>query len=122
VRARRAGSRCFKVPKRLQSRAKSQLHDIYKSETKEIEKFVKEYEDKHPKAVASLLRDRERMLTFFDFPAAHWQSIRSTDVIESVFATVRMRQRVTKGAGSHAKGLTMAFKLLAMAQKRWRKI
>jgi transposase-like protein len=67
-------------------------------------------------------RDRERMLTFFDFPAAHWQSIRSADVIESAFATVRMRQRVTKGAGSLAKGLTMAFKLLAMAQKRWRKI
>jgi transposase-like protein len=116
-----------KLPKRLQPRAKSQLHEIYKSETKEIaeeeiEKFVKEYEDKYPKAVASLLRGRARMLTFFDFPAAHWQSIRSTNVIESAFATVRLRQRVTKGAGSRAKGLTMAFKLLAMAQKRWRRI
>jgi putative transposase len=84
--------------------------------------FVKEYKDKHPKAVASLLRDREKLLTFYDFPAAHWQSIRSTNVIESAFATVRLRQRVTKGAGSRAKGLTMAFKLLAMAEKRWRRI
>jgi transposase-like protein len=62
------------------------------------------------------------MLTFFDFPAAHWMSIRSTNVIESAFATVRLRQRVTKGAGSRAKGLMMAFKLLAMAEKRWRRI
>jgi len=115
------------LPKRLQPRAKGQLYEIYKSETKEIaeeeiEKFVKEYEDKYPKAVASLLRGRERMLTLFDFPAAHWQSIRSTNVIESAFATVRLRQRVTKGAGSRAKGLSMAFKLLAMAEKRWRRI
>ena len=116
-----------KLPKRLQPRAKSQLHEIYNSETKEIAeehvaKFVREYEDKYPKAVASLLRDRETMLTFYDFPAAHWQSIRSTNVVESAFATVRLRQRVTKGAGSRAKGLTMAFKFLAMAEKRWRRI
>ncbi|MDP7640321.1 MAG: IS256 family transposase [Candidatus Hydrogenedentes bacterium] len=116
-----------KFPKRLQPRAKSQIHEIFKAETKEIaeeqvDRFVKEYEDRYPKAVASLLRDRETMLTFYDFPAAHWQSIRSTNVIESAFATVRLRQRVTKGAGSRAKGLTMAFKLLAMAEKRWRRI
>ena len=116
-----------KFPKRLQPRAKSQIHEIFKAETKEIaeeqvDRFVKEYEDRYPKAVASLLRDRETMLTFYDFPAAHWQSIRSTNVIESAFATVRLRQRVTKGARSRAKGLTMAFKLLAMAEKRWRRI
>ncbi len=116
-----------KLPKRLQPRAKSQLHEIFKAETKEIAeeqlaKFVKEYEDKYPKAVASLLRDREKLLTFYDFPAAHWQSIRSTNVIESAFATVRLRQRVTKGAGTRTRGLTMAFQLLAMAEKRWRKI
>ena len=116
-----------KMPKRLQPRAKSQLHEIFKAETKEIaeeqvDQFVKEYEDKYPKAVASLLRDRQRLLTFYDFPAAHWQSIRSANVIESSFATVRLRQRITKGAGSRAKGLTMAFKLLAMAEKRWRRI
>ena len=116
-----------KLPKRLQPKAKSQLHEIYNVETKEVaeeqvERFVAAYEDKYPKAVASLLRDRDTMLTFFDFPAAHWLSIRSTNVIESAFATVRLRQRVTKGAGSRAKGLTMAFKLLAMAEKRWRRI
>jgi transposase-like protein len=116
-----------KLPKRLQPRAKSQLHEIFNAETKEIaeeqvDHFVKEYEDKYPKAVASLVRDREKLLTFYDFPAAHWQSIRSSNVIESAFATVRLRQRVTKGAGSRAKGLTMAFKLLAMAEKRWRRI
>jgi len=116
-----------KLPKRLQPKAKSQLHEIYNAETKEVAeeqvaRFVAAYEDKYPKAVASLLRDRDTMLTFFDFPAAHWMSIRSTNVIESAFATVRLRQRVTKGAGSRAKGLTMAFKLMAMAEKRWRRI
>lgn len=116
-----------KLPRRLQPKAKTLLHEIYNAETKEIaeeqvDRFVAAYEDKYPKAVASLLRDREKMLTFYDFPAAHWQSIRSTNVVESAFATVRLRQRVTKGAGSRAKGLTMAFKLLAMAEKRWRRI
>jgi putative transposase len=116
-----------KLPKRLQPKAKALLHEIFNAETKEIaeeqvDRFVSAYEDKYPKAVASLLRDREKMLTFYDFPAAHWQSIRSTNVVESAFATVRLRQRVTKGAGSRAKGLTMAFKLLAMAEKRWRRI
>lgn len=116
-----------KLPKRLQPKAKSLLHEIMNAETKEIaeeqlERFVETFEAKYPKAVASLLRDREMLLTFFDFPAAHWMSIRSTNVIESAFATVRLRQRVTKGAGSRAKGLTMAFKLLAMAQQRWRRI
>jgi transposase-like protein len=123
----RIGNVLDKLPKRLQPKAKSQLHEIYNAETKEmaeeqIDRFIAAYEDKYPKAVASLLRDRDTMLTFFDFPAAHWMSIRSTNVIESAFATVRLRQRVTKGAGSRAKGLTMAFKLLAMAEKRWRRI
>lgn len=116
-----------KLPKRLQPKAKSLLHEIFNAETKEIaeeqvSRFGTTYEDKYPKAVASLMRDRDTMLTYYDFPAAHWQSIRSTNVIESAFATVRLRQRVTKGAGSRAKGLTMAFKLLAMAEKRWRRI
>ena len=116
-----------RLPKRLQPRAKSQLHEIFKAETKEtaeqhMDQFVKEYEGKYPKAVASLLRDRERVLTFCDFPAAHWQSIRSTNIVESACATVCFRQRVMKGAGSRAKGLTMAFTLFAMAEKRLRKI
>ena len=68
------------------------------------------------------MKDEEKLLTFYDFPAAHWQTIRSTNVIESAFATVRLRTRVTKGAGTRTRGLTMAFQLLAMAEMRWRKI
>jgi len=116
-----------KMPKRLQPRAKKHLHEIFQAETKEVaeeqvEVFKREYGDRYPKAVASLLRDEEKLLTYYDFPAAHWQTIRSTNVIESAFATVRLRQRVTKGAGSRARGLAMAHQLLAMAQQRWRKI
>ncbi len=73
-------------------------------------------------AVASLRGDEEQPLTFFDFPAEHWLHLRTGNVIESPFATVRLRQRVTKGAGSRQKGLLMAFKLLAMAERRWRRI
>ena len=116
-----------KLPKRLQPRAKKHLHEIFRAGTKaiaeeQVRAFVKEYRDRYPKAVASLVKDEERMLTFYDFPAAHWQTIRSTNVIESAFATVKLRQRVTKGAGTRTRGLTMAFQLLAMAEKRWRRI
>ncbi len=75
-----------------------------------------------PKAVASLLRDREKLPAFHDVPAAPCHSIRSANVVESAFATVRLRQRVTKGAGSRGKELAIAFKLLAMTEKRWRRI
>jgi transposase-like protein len=116
-----------KLPKRLQARAKQALHEIMEAETREnaqeaIERFTADYGAKYPKAVASLRRDEELLLTFFDFPAEHWQHLRTTNVIESPFATVRLRQRVTKGAGSRQKGLLMAFKLLEMAQQRWRRI
>jgi hypothetical protein len=73
-------------------------------------------------AVASLRRDQEKLLTFYDFPAEHWVHLRTTNVVESPFSTVRLRQRVTKGAGSRTKGLIMAFKLLEMAEKRWRRL
>ena len=66
--------------------------------------------------------DREPLLTHFDFPAAHWLHLRTTNPVESAFATARLRQRVTKGAGSRTKGLTMAFKLLAMAEEQWRRL
>jgi transposase-like protein len=71
---------------------------------------------------ASLRKDEELPLTFFDFPTEHWEHLRTTDVVESPFATVRLRQRVTKRAGSRQKDLLMAFKLLLMAQKRGRRI
>jgi len=79
-----------------------------------------------PGGVSSRLIDREKdagaLLTFFDFPAEHWKHLRTSNVIESPFATVRLRQRVTKGAGSRTKGLLMAYKLLDMAQARWRRL
>ncbi len=87
-----------------------------------IARFEADYGAKYPKAVASLRRDEVELLTFFDFPAEHWVHLRTGNVIESPFATVRLRQRVTKGAGSRQKGLLMAFKLLLTAQERWRRI
>ena len=87
-----------------------------------IERFEDDYGAKYPKAVGSLRRDQDLLLAFFDFPAEHWMHLRTGNVIESPFATVRLRQRVTKGAGSRLKGLLMAFKLLAMAERRWRRI
>jgi transposase-like protein len=116
-----------KLPKRLHARAKTALHAIMRAENRKaaeagIARFEADYGAKYPKPVASLRRDEEQLLTFFDFPAEHWLHLRTGNVIESPFATVRLRQRVTKGAGSRQKGLLMAFKLLEMAEKRWRRI
>ena len=85
-------------------------------------RFEAEYQAKYPKAVESLTANWERLVSFFDFPAEHWKHLRTTNVIESPFATVRLRERATKGAGSRTKGLLMAFKLLDMAQQRWRRL
>jgi putative transposase len=87
-----------------------------------ITRFATEYGAKYPKAVTTLKKDVDPLLAFFDFPAEHWKHLRTSNVIESPFATVRLRQRVTKGAGSRTKGLLMAYKLLAMAQMRWRRL
>ena len=116
-----------KLPKRLQPKAKQALHAIMNAPTRAeaeagIDAFVAEYDAKYPKAVASLRRDHAHLLTFYDFPAEHWRHLRTTNIIESPFATVRLRQRVTKGAGSRTKALLMAFKLLEMAEERWRKV
>jgi putative transposase len=116
-----------KLPRSLQPKAKRALHEIMAAETREqaellIERFADEYGAKYPKAVESLRRDEDKLLTFYSLPAEHWRHLRTTNPIESPFATVRLRQRVTKGAGSRTKGLTMAFKLLLMAQERWRKL
>ena len=86
-----------------------------------IARFAAEYGAKYPKAVTTLEQDADALLTFFDFPAEHWKHLRTSNVIESPFATVRLRQRVTNGAGSRTKGLLMAYKLLAMVQARWRR-
>ena len=116
-----------KLPERLQEKAKRALHEIMYADCREdaeaeVKRFVEDYGAKHPKAVESLTRDQDCLLSFFDFPAEHWQHLRTTNAIESTFATVRPRQRVTKGAGSRTKALLMAFKLLDMAQKRWRRV
>ena len=116
-----------KLPKRLQPKAKRALREIlYAATTDDAEEsfdaFVDEFSPKYEKAVECLAKDRARLLSFFDFPAEHWKHLRTTNPIESAFATVRLRQRVTKGAGNRTKGLMMVFKLLAMAQQRWRKL
>jgi len=116
-----------KLPQRLQPRAKRALHEMMYAESRaECEaarsRFEAEYQAKYPKAVESLTANWERLVGFFDFPAEHWKHLRTTNVIESPFATVRLRERATRGAGSRTKGLLMAFKLLDMAQLRWRRL
>ena len=116
-----------KLPTRLQPKATRALREIMYAETRAhaeeaMDVFIAEYEAKYPKAAACLDADRNRLLTHFALPAEHWQHVRTSNVIESPFATVRLRQRVTKGAGSRTKGLLMAYKLLEMAQQRWRRL
>lgn len=115
------------LPKRLHKSAKAALHEIYEAETRRdaetgIDTFVAQFGDKYPKAVDKLVRDRETLLTFYDYPAAHWTHLRTVNPIESTFATVRLRTKVTKGAGARRRGLIMAYKLLDAAQDRWRRI
>jgi putative transposase len=114
-----------KLPKGTQPKAKAALHEIYEAETKaDAEKafdlFVKTYEAKYPKAVECLVKDRGLLLTFYDFPAEHWRHIRTTNPIESTFATVRLRTVKTKGSGSRMACLTMVFKLMESASRSWR--
>ncbi len=116
-----------KLPKRLQPRAKAMLHEIMyapdrQSALAEIALFAAEYGPRYPKAVQTLTKDQDQLLTFFDFPAEHWAHLRTTNPIESAFATVKARTKKTKGAGSRQAGLAMAFKLLLAAEKRWRKV
>jgi putative transposase len=116
-----------KLPTRLQPQAKRALHEMMYAENRAnceaaIQRFAQDYEAKYPKAVKSLVTDVARLLTHFEFPAAHWKHIRTTNPIESTFATVKLRMRVTKGAGSRTAGLTMAFKLLEAAQHTWRRL
>ena len=116
-----------KLPKRLQPRAKMMLHEIMRapdrhSAQEEIERFVEDFEARYPKATECLVKDQKALLTFFDFPGEHWIHLRTTNPIESPFATVKTRTRQTKGAGSRRAGLAMAFKLILAAQDHWRKV
>jgi len=114
-----------KLPKRLQPEAKEKLHQIWMAETKAeadqaFDLFLATYRAKYPKATECLAKDRDVLLTFYDFPAEHWIHLRTTNPIESTFATVRLRHRRTKGSGSRTACLTMVFKLMQSASKKWR--
>jgi transposase-like protein len=85
-----------------------------------VKAFAAAYGAKFPKAVAKVTGDEEELLAFYDYPAEHWVHLRTTSPVESTFATVRLRTKVTKGHGSKAAGLAMAFKLIESAQRRWR--
>jgi len=118
------GNVLVKLPKRLQPRAKVMLHEIMKALNREsaLEKighFSKEYGARYPKAVETLNKDQNQLLTYFGFPAKHWIRLGTTNPIEAPFATVKARTKKTKGAGSRKAGLAMAFKLLLSAEKRW---
>lgn len=130
------GQRCWvhktanvlnKLPKSLQAKAKAGLHDIWMAPTKAqadkaFDGFLKTYEAKYPKAADCLQKDREALLAFYQFPAEHWQHIRTTNPIESTFATVRLRTAKTRGCLSRTTALTMAFQLVRCAEKTWRRL
>ncbi len=114
------------LPKRLQPRAKTLLHEMMEAPTERNarlaqETFRAQFSAKYPKAVDKLDRDWKALTAFYAFPAEHWRHLRTTNPIESSFATVKLRTRVTKGAGSKAAALGMAFKLLKTAEERWRR-
>lgn len=116
-----------KLPYTLQEKAKGQLHDIWMNETKEgaeksFDLFVKTCEAKYPKATQCLEKDSKALLEFYNFPAEHWIHIRTTNPIESTFATVRLRTDKTRGCLSRKTAFTMVFKLLELASKNWRRL
>jgi putative transposase len=115
------------LPKSAQPGAKAALAEIYNAEDRQhaekaVKSFAAAYGAKWPKAVAKITDDVDVLLTFYDYPAEHWIHLRTTNPIESTFATVRLRQRVTKGPGSRVAGVAMAFKLIESAQRRWRAV
>ena len=128
------GQRCWvhktanvldKMPKSLQAKAKAMLHEIWMAPSradanKAFDLFLTSFRDKYPKATECLEKDRRELLAFYDFPAEHWKHLRTTNPIESTFATVRLRTDKTKGSGSRIACLTMVFKLVQAAQRTWR--
>ncbi|MFF0190983.1 IS256 family transposase [Streptomyces sp. NPDC005244] len=115
------------LPKSAQPAAKKAIQDIYNAEDREhaakaVKVFAGQYGVKFPKAVKKVVDDEDVLLAFYDFPAEHWIHLRTTNPIESTFATVRLRTKVTKGAGSRAAALAMVFKLVESAQARWRAV
>lgn len=116
-----------KMPKSVQPKAKQRIHDIYLAPTKEqalvaYNSFLTLYNKKFPEACECLSKDKDVLFTFYDFPAEHWVHIRTTNPIESTFATVRLRTEKTKGCGTRLATLTMIFKLVLETQKTWKRI
>ena len=116
-----------KLPKSVQPKVKADLHEIWMAETRDeahkaFDRTVKRFEAKYPRAMECLAKDRDELLAFYDYPAEHWVHIRTTNPIESTFATVRLWTKVTKGPGSRAAGIAMAYKLIEAAQSKWRAV
>lgn len=116
-----------KMPKSVQPRAKADLHEIWQAATKAdanqaFHDFLEKYEAKYPQACLCLKKDRDVLLTFYEFPAEHWGHLRTTNPIESTFATIRLRHRKTKGCGTRRTSLAMMFKLAQSASKKWRRL
>lgn len=115
------------LPKSTHRSALAALKDIYNAEDLDrartaVKTFEANYGAKYPKAVAKIIDDADVLLEFYRYPAPHWVHLKTTNPIESTFATVRLRQRVTKGPGSRAAGIAMAYKLVEAAQTRWRAV
>ena len=115
------------MPKGVQKKANKHLQDIWMAETKKdaeeaFDYFLEAYGVKYPKAAECLKKDRETLLTFYDFPAEHWAHLRTTNPIESTFSTVRLRTAKTKGCLSRATVMTMVFRLAQCAEKNWRRL
>jgi len=116
-----------KLPPSLQGKAKQDLHAIYEAESRKeaeaaFDRLIVRYGAKYDKAVACLAKDREALLAFYDFPAEHWKHVRTSNPIESTFATVRLRTDKTKGCLSRKTALAMVFKLAKSAERRWRRL
>jgi transposase-like protein len=115
------------LPKSVHGKAKQDLHSIYEAESRKeaedaFDRFVAKYRAKYDKAAACLAKDRESLLAFYDFPAEHWKHVRTSNPIESTFATVRLRTEKTKGCLSRQTALAMVFKLSQAAERSWRRL
>lgn len=116
-----------KMPRSVQPKAKGDLHEIWQAATKvdaekAFKQFLEKYEAKYAAACDCLRKDREQLLSFYDFPAEHWGHLRTTNPIESTFATIRLRHRKTKGSGTRRTSLAMMFKLAQSASKKWKRL
>jgi transposase-like protein len=117
---------CSRLPAEISPacsrKALAQIRDAEDREhaEKAVKDFAAAYQAKYPKAVAKITDDQEQLLAFYDLPAEHWIHLKTSNPIESTFATVRLRTKVTKGPGSRAAGLAMVFKLIEAASERWR--